>query len=113
MEQIWILVLIALVWLVQMIVRWLQSRAAPPPAAPMPPPSPREAPVPGGEAVFVRGLRRAATPEPPPVLTGRPAHLVSSPRQQRTTLGTRGELRRAIVLREVLGPCRAMDSSEK
>ena len=98
MEQIWILVLIALVWLVQLIVRWLQSRGAR---------------VPGGEAVFVRGPRRAPTPESPPVLTGRLARLVGPPRRQRTTLGTRRELRRAIVLREVLGPCRAMDSNEK
>ena len=112
MEQIGIVVLIALFWLVQVIVRWLRGRAAPPPAR-LPAPSPREAPVPDDEALFVRAPRRAPSPEPPPLRTPPPARRVGPPRRQRTTLGTQRVLRRALVLREVLGPCRAMELSER
>lgn len=123
MEQFGLLILFALVGLFQLLVRWLRSRAAAAAAAapstpvsqpearaapPAPPERRSRRPVPDDEELFVR------VPLPAPVRArSRPAAPgVEAPRRRRLVVGTRAELRRTIVLMEVLGPCRAMTGQE-
>jgi hypothetical protein len=119
MEQIGLLALLALFGLVQLLVRWLRGRAPAPPAPAPPAPGPplprREAPQPADEEVVVRVRLPAPPPGPAPIVRVQrgAAEVVARPRRHYATLGTRADLRRAIVLREVLGPCRAMEGSER
>lgn len=115
MEQFGLLILFALVGLFQLLVRWLRSRAAaaaaaaPPapvskPEAPAaraaPPERPSRRPVPDDEELFVRVPLPAA-----------PTAHAEVPRRRRL-VGGRAELRRTIVLMEILGPCRATADGE-
>ncbi|MBM4441632.1 MAG: hypothetical protein FJ027_14555 [Candidatus Rokubacteria bacterium] len=112
MEQIGLLVLFALVGLFQMLVRWLRQRAAEAaetaaPPAPPPPALPRATPMPPVEEILIRA------PEPARALERAyregASTAIARPRPARTVFSTRSQLRRAIVLRDILGPCRAMD----
>jgi hypothetical protein len=114
MEQLGLFVLVALFWVVQFIVRTLRGRHGTPPGPvlmPTPPPPRRQGRVPDDEELFVRARLPAPRSEPPPVAGPSRARVVGHVPRRRPALGTRRELRRAIVLREVLGPCRGMESS--
>ncbi len=113
MEQIVLLAIFLLVGLVNAIVRWRQqSREAPPEPAPPPPrrePPPRPAELPPRirvtvplPAASVPAARRPPVPVPAPRTPPRrrPVH---------RWLGRRADVRRAIVVMTVLGPCRALE----
>ena len=117
MEQIGVLVIFALIGLFQLLVRWLRSRAEPampPTTVPQPEaPPPVEArpsrrPTPDDEELFVRIPVPAQPRMTAPRATAPRAPTRAAPPQRRRVVGTRAELRRSIVLMEVLGPCRAM-----
>jgi hypothetical protein len=106
LEQLGLIILIALFWLVRFIVRSSRARETPVPR----PPSRRGPPVPDDEEVVMRAPRPVSAAGPSSVVRAQPpARLAGRQPRWRTVLGTPQELRRAIVLREVLGPCRAID----
>ena len=106
MEQFGVLILFGLIALLQLIVRWIRSRGAletPPTTVPQPAGT-YQPPRPDDEELAVR------IPLPPPhVQAGaRPATPRGGHASRRRLVGSRADLRRAIVLMEVLGPCRGM-----
>jgi hypothetical protein len=110
-EQFVLFAIFLLVGALNLLIRWLRSRAEPPPK----PPDARPRPGPEAPARDVPGLPpRIRLPAPPPAppapVRTQPAPvatLPARPRQIPHRLGGRRELRRAIVLMEILGPCRA------
>jgi hypothetical protein len=108
MEQFGVLIIFGLIALFQLLVKWLRGRTGldePPTTVPQPAPT-YQPPAPDDEELIVRTPVRLPAPAvPEPVRLAMPpvAHA-----RRRRLLGSRAELRRAIVLTEVLGPCRGM-----
>jgi hypothetical protein len=141
-EQLVFLALFLLLGLLNLIVRLFRERAEKPPGgpAPVPPPTPRPAPtprpvpprrpaptlpppptLPGPSPAPARApaARRPATAAPasapaPPTPPAVPAGTGPVRRSRRASvrLGGPRDLRRAIVLATVLGPCRALEGRE-
>jgi hypothetical protein len=103
-EQLVLFVLVVLAWLGGALLRWLRGRAEPP----APPEERRRREPPGlrypvEEAVVAPAplAPRAPAPALPPRAPG--------DRRRRVFVAGPGDLRRAIVLMTVLGPCRALE----
>lgn len=103
--------------LLERLIRALRARTSPPPARP---PLPRPAGDAGGKAggkeerhPRAAGARVGRDRQRPPAAAAPVAHLPQPARRgiavQR--LGARADLRRAIVLMAILGPCRALQHS--
>jgi len=110
MEQLLLLALFLLVVLSGLLARWLKARMeASPPAETRPP-----------DGVTVRRPQRplgepAMPVRVPPVAYAQPSPPLPVETQRRSPqprLGGPSDLRRAIVLMAVLGPCRALEREE-
>jgi hypothetical protein len=101
-EQLVLVLLVLLVGLVNALIRWSRQRAAPPPEVPPAPPPVLD--LPPAARVVVRSPE-ARVPTRPPAAT------LPGPRRwpARRGLGTRADVRRAIVALTILGPCRARE----
>jgi hypothetical protein len=109
MEQVLLLALFLLVALASSIARWLKSRLEPRPAEPARPTEVAGRPRQGG----TREVMLIPTPPTPADTRPRaPAPSVPPRRTPRPRLGRPSDLRRAIVLMAVLGPCRALEDEE-
>jgi hypothetical protein len=110
MEQVLLLALFLLVALASTIARWLKSRLEPrPPAEPTRPTEVAGRPRPAGP----REVMLIPTPPTPAETRPRkPEPSVRPRRPPRPRLGRPADLRRAIVLMAVLGPCRALEREE-
>jgi hypothetical protein len=114
MEQIGVFIIIALIGLVQFLFRWLKARAEQRASrAPAPPTRDAEPAVPTPSPRMPRELRAPPREMAPPPQRAVPPTLrsVTPQRPRRPVLGTPAQLRRAIVLMEILGPCRATERS--
>jgi hypothetical protein len=112
MEQIFLLGLFLLVGLINVIVRWLRQRRE----APRPDPDPE--PTRAAKAREWPGVARVRAPVPPPdpvvpaprrMPTAAPGLHVWRRRRVHPRLGSHADLRRAIVVMTLLGPCRALE----
>lgn len=110
MEQLLLLALFLLVVFAGSLARWLKARmeaARPPETRPPAGVTVRRPPRPLGEPAMparTPPVTSAQPSPPPPVETRR--------RSPRPRLGEGSDLRRAIVLMAVLGPCRALEREE-
>jgi hypothetical protein len=110
-EQLLLLALFLLVALASSLARWLKTRMADHlPAETRPPHGVivRRPPHPPGEPA-------TSVSTPPPVPSVRPAPPLPAETRRGAApsrLGDRSDLRRAIVLMAVLGPCRALEREE-
>jgi hypothetical protein len=107
--QLWILLAaIVLGVLVNLLIRWISERGRETAKGGEPAPRPVPAPVPGPALARVPAARHATTSPAPRsgrgLETGRP---VARGRRRPIDLGRRN-VRQAIVLMAVLGPCRAV-----
>ena len=119
MEQLLLIAIFLLVGLVNMLVRWLRRRAETP--------GPEARPQPGPEPVLERApsrrrelppAARVIVPAPPPEAPVPATRRMRSPAaappprprpRAHRRLGSRADVRRAIVTMTVLGPCRARE----
>lgn len=112
MEQLLLIAIFLLVGLVNMLVRWLRQRSQVPRPEAEPPPGPepargRRLELPPAARVIVPPLPpEAAVPAPRRM---RPEAAPPARRRPRPRLGSRADVRRAIVTMTVLGPCRARE----
>ena len=136
MEGLAPLVFFALIGLVQLLVRWLrtqQQRQQPPPQVPLPEDMARDQTLPRVPRAELPPVARVpeATQGPRRLIDNRVADdeelmvrtplrpAPAAPASRRSTrrphprVGTRAEVRRAIVLMEILGPPRATDGETR
>jgi hypothetical protein len=109
-EQLLLLALFLLVAFAGSLARWLKARmGAPPPAETRPPDavSVRRPQLPPGEPTRPVWTPPGASARPSP-----PLPVETRRRSPRPRLGGPSDLRRAIVLMAVLGPCRALEHEE-
>jgi hypothetical protein len=110
-EQLLLLALFLLVALTSALGRWLKARMEGRPAAQTRPPdgvTVRRPPRPPRALVVSGGTPPGTNVQPAP-----PAPVEARRRSPRPALGDRADLRRAIVLMAVLGPCRALEREER
>jgi hypothetical protein len=115
MEQLLLIAIFLLVGLVNMLVRWLRRRAEA--SRPAGEAEPAPGPVPGRRRELPPAAR-VISPELPveaavaPARRMRPPASAPPPRRRpraHRRLGSRADIRRAIVTMTVLGPCRARE----
>jgi hypothetical protein len=118
MEQILLLAAFLLLGLINAIVRWLQRRPGTPGPEPEAPrsepetrlPVPRTRPAPAAAPVHARvPPREPAVSAPRRMPSAAPDVHARRRRRVHPRLGRRADLRRAIVVMTVLGPCRALE----
>jgi hypothetical protein len=116
MEQLVLIAIFLLVGFVNAIVRWLRQRAAArrreaePEALPVPGPAPsrtRELP-PGARVVLPPPPAEVRTPAAQRRMPALQPPVRRRPREHRR-LGSRADVRRAVVMMTVLAPCRARE----
>jgi hypothetical protein len=118
MEQLLLIAIFLLVGLINMIIRQLRQRAqAPgPPAEPAEPedvswPAPSRMPElpPAARVILPVPLAEPSVPAVRPMRPPAPAPPALRRRRDHRRLGSRADVRRAIVAMTVLGPCRARE----
>jgi hypothetical protein len=118
-EQLVFLALFLLFALLNLIVRLFRERAAKPPDTAPPPLRRPPPPRPPEPLARPAPARVAQPPAPAPVVPGPAAPALAAPaaaparRRPRARLGGPRDLRRAVVLMTVLGPCRALEAEER
>jgi hypothetical protein len=115
MEQLLLIAIFLLVGLINLIVRRLRQRAEPPvppeepEAAPWPTPSRTQELPPAARVILPVPLTEPSIPVVRPMRAPAPAPQARRRPRGHRRLGSRADVRRAIVTMTVLGPCRARE----